>query len=1437
MVNEAEVRDTAGGAEATQALGSAFAADPLRGSRSAKRWTRIGVYLAILGYGPLYLFVFGYELRQVFTSWTVGLIIATIATELAFAQVFKLRKRGAYPGVLLAELGSGRHLNSAAQHCLGVIQRLMGTHAAFLALCSVDDDFDLVSVSGMGREDAERFLQAGVREVREAMRSRQPVPFKLPGGRSAETGVSRKERLVFIPVVALQEPIGVLAVAGHRRNPDLKDDELLSSVGVALGLSLDSLRQGESLRESEERYRELFENANDIVYTYTLKPLGKITSVNKAGERVTGYTLEDLSNLTVAQLAPPKYHERVAELVKRQFAGEAPTTAEVEVIAKDGRRVWLETSPRLIVKDGKPVAVHAIARDITERKRAEAALRSTEERLHTVIASTPIVLFALDREGTFMLAEGKGLDTLGFHPGHVLGRSVFEQCRDLPQVLENVHRAFAGESFTTTLEVNGRVLEAWLSPVRDQNDELSGITGVVTDITERVRSEEALRATQERLRTVVAGAPIVMFAADRDGVITLAEGKGLEALGLKPDQVIGQSIFDIYRDTPQVRENFHRALAGDTFTSVAEVGGVMFEAWEAPLRDQNGEITGITGVVTDITDRKRAEEALQESETKFRTLAETISAAAFIFQGTRLRYVNSASEKLTGYSREELLAMNFWDVIHPDSRELVKQRGLARQRGEDVPREYETKLLTKSGEERWAEFAVGLIEFEGQPAVMGTGFDITERKRAEDALRQSEERYRLLADNVTDMIWTRDLSLRPTYTSPSVTRLRGHTVEEAMAQTLEEVLTPDSLQVARRTLAEELAKESAEDKDLTRTRTLELEMYRKDGSTIWTEMTVTFLRDEEGRPTGIMGVTRDISERKKAQEALRDSEELYRTLVETSPDAITLTDLKGKILLCNQQAAALHGAASTEDMLGRDALDFIVPEERQRAAENTRKTLQAGSVRNVEYTLLTRDGRRFPGEISASLVVGAEGEPRAFIGVVRDISDHKRAEETIRHLAYHDALTALPNRTLFQDRLAVALAQARRKKRMLAVLFLDLDHFKVVNDTVGHAEGDELLQRVAERLTALVREGDTVARVGGDEFTLLFPEIGTAGDAAEIGERVLAALQQPWSLDGHEFHVTTSVGIAMYPADGDDAESLLRNADTAMYRAKDQGRNNYQLYTPAMNARIVERLALENSLRHGLERGEFVVYYQPQVNIRTGQVVGVEALVRWQHPEQGLVLPAEFIPAAEETGLIVPLGEWVLRTACAQNKAWQEDGLPPMRVAVNLSARQFQQRNLIDVVAQAVRETGLSPHLLQLEITEGIAMQDVDFTVTMMRSLRDMGVQIAIDDFGTGYSSLAYLKRFPIDAVKIDRSFVCDLTVDPNDAAIATTVITMAHSLKLSVIAEGVETEEQLAFLKQRQCDEMQGFLFSKAVPAGVLEKTVRTDGRRPGARTAVDST
>jgi diguanylate cyclase (GGDEF)-like protein len=432
------------------------------------------------------------------------------------------------------------------------------------------------------------------------------------------------------------------------------------------------------------------------------------------------------------------------------------------------------------------------------------------------------------------------------------------------------------------------------------------------------------------------------------------------------------------------------------------------------------------------------------------------------------------------------------------------------------------------------------------------------------------------------------------------------------------------------------------------------------------------------------------------------------------------------------------------------------------------------------------------------------------------------AEEVIEHQAHFDLLTDLPNRVMFQDRLTLALTHANRHRKMLAVIFVDLDRFKTIVDTLGHAIGDRLLRAVAERLSGCLEEGDTLARMGGDEFVVLLPQINRADKAVRLAHKVLEVLKPAFQFSGHELHITTSIGISLYPYDGEDADTLLKNADTALYRAKEQGRNNYQLYTPAMNARAFERLALENSLRKALERKEFLLHYQPQTDMRTGAIVGVEALLRWQHPDLGLVYPSEFIPIAEETGLIVPLGEWVLRTACVQARAWQTLGLPPFTVAVNLSARQFLQQDLVDTVARILKETGVDPRSLEIEITESIAMQNADYTIVVLRDLKEMGILIAMDDFGTGYSSLSYLKKFPIDSLKIDQSFVRDITTDLNDAAIANAIIVLAHSLKLNVVAEGVETAAQEAFLKEHRCDRLQGYLFSTPIPAPLFEAFFR---------------
>lgn len=468
----------------------------------------------------------------------------------------------------------------------------------------------------------------------------------------------------------------------------------------------------------------------------------------------------------------------------------------------------------------------------------------------------------------------------------------------------------------------------------------------------------------------------------------------------------------------------------------------------------------------------------------------------------------------------------------------------------------------------------------------------------------------------------------------------------------------------------------------------------------------------------------------------------------------------------------------------------------------------SGSSGQVTGLLVVMDGREMKKNHFLEPVL------RVFAARAAAELERLRAEDRVAYLANHDVLTGLPNRALVNDRLGVALAMARRNRNTLAVLTVDLDRFKNFNDTMGHQAGDRLLKGVAARLTGLPRQDDTVSRTGDDEFTLIFQQISQGEDAARVAEKILDAIAQPFEIEGHEFHLSASIGIALYPNDGQDAQTLLKNAESAMYRATESGGNCYQFYTPTMNARALERLSLEKKLRCAVERGEFLIHYQPRVNIRSWKVASLEALVRWRDPEIGLVPPAQFIPLAEETRLIMPIGEWVLRTACRQLVNWHQAGLPVNKVSVNLSARQFQQRDLVEMVARVLDEARLSPERLELEITETLAMQDVDYTIQKLSRLKDMGIEISIDDFGTGYSSLSYLKRFPIDTLKVDKSFVADVTTDPGNAAIVSAIIGLARNLGLKVVAEGVETEHQLEFLRSQDCDEMQGYLFSRPVPA-----------------------
>jgi diguanylate cyclase (GGDEF)-like protein/PAS domain S-box-containing protein len=547
-------------------------------------------------------------------------------------------------------------------------------------------------------------------------------------------------------------------------------------------------------------------------------------------------------------------------------------------------------------------------------------------------------------------------------------------------------------------------------------------------------------------------------------------------------------------------------------------------------------------------------------------------------------------------------------------------------------------------------------------------------------------------------------------------------------------------------------------------------------------------------------------------------------ILATVADPVVVCDAEGRIRFTNDAARRTFGYDLGE-LAGAPIERLAEPA----AGAAVRRHLAAGgTVRDEEMVFRTRDGEGVEVGVSLSPLLDARAVAVGAVLIARDVRARKRAESQIAYQASHDALTGLPNRSLFYERLTQTLALARRHGTRLAVLFLDLDQFKVVNDTLGHAAGDRLLIEIAGRLEHTVRETDTVARVGGDEFTFLLPDVSEGADAARTAQKILDAVAQPLDVDGHRLYVTTSIGISLFPADGEEAAALLSSADIAMYRAKDLGRNGFQLSNPAMNAKSMARLTLERDLRLALERGELTLVYQPQAGVVSGQVLGVEALLRWNHPERGLVAPGEFIAVAEETRLILPLGEWVLRTACEQARRWQAEGGPPLRVAVNLSALQFRQQNLVSTVAATLRDTGLDPGCLVLEITESAAMLNTDLTTEVLAELRGMGLRIAIDDFGTGHASLSYLKQFPIDALKIDRGFVADMEASREGTAIVTAIIGLAHGLGVAVIAEGVESESQLRLLAARGCDEYQGFLLSRPLAPAIVPGFLAQPALRP---------
>jgi diguanylate cyclase (GGDEF)-like protein/PAS domain S-box-containing protein len=850
--------------------------------------------------------------------------------------------------------------------------------------------------------------------------------------------------------------------------------------------------------------------------------------------------------------------------------------------------------------------------------------------------------------------------------------------------------------------------------------------------------------------------------------------------------------------------------------------------WGQIRLPNDGDVDEVVLSLNDVTQRKQVQLSLAERERFWSDVV--LAVPDHLYVGDVLArsviYSNHNLGLTLGYSQQELddLGEQYWEALmHPvDGQQYLTLRQYQRDTAYVSPMLCQVRFKHRDGSWRRFELREQPLtqEANGQVTrIIGVAKDITEQAEASQSLRDSEQRYRLLAESISDVIFSTDSTLKLNYISPSVQNMLGYSAQTLFANGWQSTITtPGQITAIEAFLAQVRAAMDApaslvQLRHQVKSQSFTLDCLCADGRRIPIELRLVLIWDEHDNFEGLLGVGRDVSQQRRAEKDLR----MAATVFHHSTSAILITDPAGFIVQVNETFTRVTGYGAAEVL---DQLPSLLTVNNQQEAhlDYVVKQMHLQGSWEGEIHLRRRNGEHYPAWVGITAVLDEDGDLASYVCFFSDISERKASEQRIHRLAYYDALTHLPNRTLFQDRLFTALQQAERQKAWVVLMFLDLDRFKPINDSLGHAAGDRMLKDMAIRLLACVDDDDTVARMGGDEFTLLL-QLNASRDTAltraiHVAEQILSNLQAPFALENREFFVTASIGIALSPQDGSELSQLMKNADTAMYHAKERGKNNFQFYQADMNASALERLELESDLRHALEQQEFMLYYQPQLSGDGKRLTGAEALLRWQHPRRGMVPPEDFIPVLEELGLVVEVGDWVLTEACRQLKAWHQDRVRVPKVSVNLSARQFSDGQLGNRIASILQETGVPPACLELELTESILMREVDETMHILDGLKQLGLSIAVDDFGTGYSSLNYLKQFPIDVLKIDRTFVDGLPEGEQDAQIARAIIAMAHSLNLSVIAEGVETHEQLAFLREHGCDEVQGYLFGRPMQA-----------------------
>jgi diguanylate cyclase (GGDEF)-like protein/PAS domain S-box-containing protein len=968
---------------------------------------------------------------------------------------------------------------------------------------------------------------------------------------------------------------------------------------------------------------------------------------------------------------------------------------------------------------------------------------------------------------------------------------------------------------------------------------------------ELLRSNKDLAATEEKFRTVADYTDNWEFWMGTDGEfiytspscekITGYDAKafysdtGLKERIIHPDD---RKLFDVHYHGPDL-ENGTKSLSFRI--NHADGSTRWIEHICRPILDANGVYQGTRGSNRDITRRKETEEALKRSEERFRTIFNS-SADPIIMrdQNFSIIEVNDVACQRLGYSREDFLRMDYLDIVcERDPGRVMKLLEKIHSTGQVT---YESSLATADGREIPVEISARIINFEGRNSILSISRDLTERKRAERRLAELNDCFLRFGadsdwniDRLVELYGEQLGAACAVYSRLEGGELRPVSTWNTPANFSKEPHSPGQIcyEVFHGFKDQVIVIENLQQSGYMNTDP----KVSRYGIKTYAGRTVSFSETETGllcavyvddktpgeEDKELLGIIASAigveEERKRALAALKESEATLRSITGSARDAIIMIDGEGRASFWNERATLLFGWNEAQ-ALGNELHALIMPGKYHDAFRREIKRFAATGTgnavgRTLELQVMRKDGSEVPVEVSLS-TVQIKGQWNA-VGIIRDITERKRAEAEIEHMAYHDALTGLPNRLLLDDRLSQAIAHAGRLGNMIGVLFFDLDNFKSVNDSLGHPIGDLLLKKVVERLGQRLRMSDSIARMGGDEFVVVLTDIAAPEDVAHAAGVFLDAFSKPFQLDGQEIYTSASVGISLYPMDGASTATLLKNADIAMYQAKKHGRNSFQFFTEEINRRAEERLLLENELRHAINRDEFILHYQPWFDLATGSIGGVEALIRWVHPQRGIVSPDRFIPIAEETGLIIPIGEWVMRTACRFLEEMHRKGLGSLMMSVNVSGMQLRNPNLIGLLGLLLADAVFDPSQLELELTESSVMENLEESRRYMDALKMIGVRLALDDFGTGYSSLSYLKRFPLDRLKIDRSFVKDCPDNPDDVAIARAIIALARTLNLQVTAEGVENLEQADFFSREKCDVIQGHLIARPMPGKEL--------------------